>query len=150
MRVWRLTRAVYSADPLSGRGAALVGNRWNSPGVHMGYTSTSRPLAVLEMLVHVARDTVPADPILIPIDMPDGLVVEARDLPSDWADLPYGPEARRFGDLWITQRASVGLLVPSVVIPAERNLLINPAHPALRRVRVRPTEPFAFDRRLLR
>lgn len=150
MRVWRLTRAVYSADPLSGRGTALVGNRWNSSGTHMGYTSTSRPLAVLEMLVHVARDTVPADPILIPIDVPDALVAEARELPADWADLPFGTEARRFGDLWITERASVALLVPSVVIPAERNLLINPAHPTMRRVRVRPAEPFAFDRRLLR
>jgi RES domain-containing protein len=116
----------------------------------MGYTSTSRSLAVLEMLVHVARDTVPADPILIPIDVPDALVAAARDLPSDWADLPYGPAARRFGDRWITQGASVALLVPSVVIPAEHNLLINPAHPALRRVRVRSAEPFAFDRCLLR
>ena len=150
MRVWRLTRAVYRADPLSGHGAALVGNRWNSPGMRIAYTSTSRPLAVLEMLVHVARDTVPDDSTLIPIDVPDALVAEARDLPSDWADLPYGPEARRFGDLWITQRASVALLVPSVVIPAERNLLLNPAHPRLRRVQVRPAEPFAFDRRLLR
>jgi RES domain-containing protein len=118
--------------------------------MRIAYTSTSRPLAVLEMLVHVARDTVPDDSTLIPIDVPDALVAEARDLPSDWADLPYGPEARRFGDLWITQRASVALLVPSVVIPAERNLLLNPAHPRLRRVQVRPAEPFAFDRRLLR
>jgi RES domain-containing protein len=150
MRVWRLTRAVYSADPLSGQGAALAGNRWNTPGVRMAYTSTSRPLAVLEMLVHVSRDTVPADPVLIPIDVPDRLVDEAQGLPSDWAELPYGPEARDFGDLWIAERASVALLVPSVVLPAERNLLINPAHPAVRRVKVQPPEPFAFDRRLLR
>lgn len=150
MRVWRLTRAVYSADPLSGYGAALAGSRWNSPGVRMAYTSTSRPLAVLEMLVHVSRDTVPADPILIPIDVPDALVAEATGVPSDWAKLAYGPKAREFGDRWISQKASVALLVPSVVLPAERNVLINPTHPAVRRVRAQPPEAFAFDRRLLR
>jgi len=150
MRAWRLTRAVYRADPLSGYGAALAGNRWNSPGVRMGYTSTSRPLAVLEMLVHVTRDTVPADPILVPIDVPDSLVVEARAVPPDWADLPYGEQARSFGDRWVAERASVALLVPSVILPAERNLLLNPLHPAARKIRVRPQEAFAFDRRLLR
>lgn len=150
MRVWRLTRAVYAADPLSGQGAALAGNRWNSPGVRIAYASTSRPLAVLEMLVHVTRDTLPADPVLIPVEVPDGLVAEATSLPVDWAALPYGPEARRFGDDWIAERGTLALLVPSVVLPAERNVLINPAHPAMRRVRVRPAEAFAFDRRLLR
>jgi RES domain-containing protein len=149
MRAWRLTRAVYSADPLSGHGAQLAGSRWNSPGVRMAYSSTSRPLAVLEMLVHVSRDTVPADSILIPIDVPDALVAEAASVPSDWAELPYGPKARDFGDRWVLKGASVALLVPSVVLPAERNLLINPAHPAVRRVRVQSPEAFAFDRRLL-
>ena len=116
----------------------------------MAYASTSRPLAVLEMLVHVTRDTLPADPVLIPVEVPDALVAEATSLPVDWAALPYGPEARRFGDDWIVQRGTLALLVPSVVLPAERNVLINPAHPAMRRVRVRPAEAFAFDRRLLR
>ena len=150
MRAWRLTRAVYSADPLSGYGVALAGSRWSSPGVRMAYTSSSRPLAVLEMLVHVSRDTVPADSILIPIDVPDALVAEGTGVPSDWAELPYGPKAREFGDRWASQKASVALLVPSVVLPAERNLLINPTHAAIRRVKVQSPEAFAFDRRLLR
>lgn len=150
MRVWRLTRAVHSAAPLSGHGAALAGNRWNSPGVRVAYASTSRPLAVLEMLVHVTRDTVPVDPVLVPIEVPDDVVLEATDLPMDWNALPYGSEGRRFGDRWISEQPSVGLLVPSVVLPAERNLLINPAHPAFRKVKVQPLERFAFDRRLLR
>ena len=150
MLAWRLTRAVYRTDPLSGYGAALAGSRWNSPGVRIAYTSTSRPLAVLEMLVHVTRDTIPADPILIPIEVPDSVVAEAKALPPDWADLPYGQQARTYGDRWVAAHATVALLVPSVVLPAERNLLVNPLHPAARRIRVRPPEAFAFDRRLLR
>jgi hypothetical protein len=34
--------------------------------------------------------------------------------------------------------------------PCGAALLINPTHPAIRRVRVRAAEPFAFDRRLPR
>lgn len=150
MRVWRLTRAAHAADPLSGQGAASAGGRWNSPGVRIAYTSTSRPLAVLEMLVHVTRDTVPLDMILVPIDVPARLYDEPTDLPSDWNDLPYGTGARKLGDHWVGSMASAALLVPSVVLPAERNLLINPAHQAFRRVRVLPPERFAFDRRLLK
>jgi RES domain-containing protein len=45
---------------------------------------------------------------------------------------------------------SLGLLVPSVVVPAERSLLINPLHRAFGRVRIGAPEPFAFDRRLIR
>lgn len=150
MLAWHLIRAVHRADPLSGYGAALAGSRWNLPGVRVAYMSTSRPLAVLEMLVHVSRDTVPADPVLIPIEVPDNLVAEARALPPDWADLPYGEQARNFGDRWVRESGSVALLVPSLVLPAERNLLVNPLHPAARRIRVQPPEAFAFDRRLLR
>ena len=150
MRVWRLTRAAYASDPLSGRGAAIAGNRWNSPGTHVAYAATSRALAALEMLVHVTRETVPPDMVFVAVEVPGRLVREASGLPGDWADLPYGPNARRFGDRWAGAGRSLGLLVPSVVVPDERNLLINPRHRAFGRVRVGPVEPFAFDRRLLR
>lgn len=150
MRAWRLTRAVYASDALSGRGAAIAGNRWNSPGTRVAYAATSRALAALEMLVHVTRETVPPDLVFVPIDVPDRLVVEATAIPGDWADLPYGPSARRYGDRWVAERRSLGLRVPSVVVPAERNVLINPQHRAFGRVRVGPAERFAFDRRLFR
>jgi RES domain-containing protein len=150
MRLWRLTRATHAAAPLSGQGAAIAGGRWNSPGVRLAYTSTSRPLAVLEMLVHVTRDTVPPEMILIPIDVPDRWVAQPERLPAEWSNLPISAGARNLGDTWVQEARSVALLVPSIVLPAERNVLINPAHPQIRRVRVLPPERFAFDRRLLR
>lgn len=149
MRLWRLTRAAHAASPLSGQGAAMAGGRWNSPGVRVAYTSTSRPLAVLEMLVHVTRDTVPPDMTLVPIDLPDRWIGQPEKLPPDWLDLPFSAGARALGDTWVRAARSVALLVPSVVLPAERNVLINPAHPQIRRARVLSPEPFAFDRRLL-
>ena len=150
MRFWRLTRAAYVTAPLSGQGAAIAGGRWNSPGVRIAYASTSRPLALLEMLVHVTRETVPPDMTLVPIDIPDRWVAKPEALPADWSDLPFSAGARNLGDNWVHQARSVALIVPSVALPAERNVLINPAHPHLRRVRVLPPEPLAFDPRLLR
>ena len=150
MRAWRITREIYRPHALSGEGAARVGNRWNSPGVPIAYTSTSRPLAVLEMLVHVTRDTIPENLLILPINVPDDLVQEAEGFPRDWNALPYSASARRFGDRWAAERRSAALLVPSVVLPAERNLLINPMHPDYPKIAALRPERFQFDRRLLR
>lgn len=44
--------------------------------------------------------------------------------------------------------SSLALIVPSRVIPLERNVLLNPRHPAMAEVTVALTEPFVFDDRL--
>ena len=149
-RVWRITRSIHTVNPLSGEGAARSGSRWNSRGVRVAYTSTSRPLAVLEMLVHVTRESVPDDIVLIPIDVPAALIAEMASPPPDWNALPWSDPSRDAGDKWAHDKRSVALLVPSVVLPAERNLLINPLHPDFRRVKLHAPEVHAIDRRLLR
>ena len=146
--LWRVTRRVYCANPLTGEGAARAGNRWNSKGVRVAYAATSRPLAVLEMLVHVTRETVPSDAVLLPIEVPDELIAELRNLPAGWGEYPYNEKAREAGDRWTRGRSSVGLLVPSAVMRAEKNLLINPAHPDFPKVRVHTPEEGALDHRL--
>lgn len=148
MLVWRIVRPVYAANPLSGAGAARWGSRWNSAGVRMAYASTSRPLAVLESLVHLTRDYFPRDAVLVPIEVPGRLIAEVPELPAGWNDIPYSGESRRIGDLWVEQNTSLAMLVPSAVLPAERNLLINPAHAHFGEIRVGAPEPDAFDRRL--
>jgi RES domain-containing protein len=40
------------------------------------------------------------------------------------------------------------MLVPSAVLPAERNILINPAHPDFGRIEVGKPENHALDQRL--
>ncbi len=150
MRVWRITRSVHAAHPLSGEGAARSGNRWNSKGVRIGYTSTSRPLAVLEMLVHVARENLPEDIVLIPIDVPGSLITELESPPKNWNALPWSDQGRHTGDKWAREQKSAALLVPSVVLPAERNLLINPLHPEFSSVQIHAPERHAIDRRLLK
>jgi RES domain-containing protein len=116
----------------------------------MGYTSTSRPLAVLEMLVHVTRESVPEDIVLIPVDVPAALITELETPPENWNALPFGDPGRRAGDKWAFEKKSVALLVPSAVLPAERNLLINPLHPDFSKLKIHAPELHAIDRRLLK
>lgn len=148
MRAWRLTRATHAVDPLSGRGAALVGGRWNSPGRRMAYASSHRSLAVLEMLVHTTTSSVPQDLVFVPIEIPDRLIRAATTPPAGWDALPWSPAARRFGDAWLDDESSVGLQVPSIVVPAEFNVLLNPAHPRFRSLLLQAPENFALDPRL--
>jgi RES domain-containing protein len=145
---WRIVRPVHAANPLSGAGAARWGSRWNSVGVRMAYVSTSRSLAILEMLVHVSPDSMPADFVLVPVEIPDRLIGTVDELPEGWNALPYRPEPRRWGDSWIREGVSLAVFVPSAVVPAERNILINPAHADFSQVQVGQPELNAFDRRL--
>jgi RES domain-containing protein len=148
MLAWRIVRPAHVDNPLSGAGAARWGSRWNSVGVPMAYTSTNRSLAVLEMLVHLSREYSPRDAVLVPFDIPDSLIAELTVLPKGWNDFPYGQESRRTGDQWIQQRSSLALFVPSAVLPAERNILVNPTHAEFRNIHIGQPEPHAFDRRL--
>ena len=150
MRAWRLTRQPWVANPLSGEGAARSGNRWNSRGVRVAYTATSRPLAVLEMLVHVTRETIPADMVLLTIEVPDELIAELRDLPAGWDQYPYREKSKDAGDRWVRAKSSAALLVPSAVLRAEKNLLINPAHPDFPKIQVLAPEEKALDPRVFR
>jgi len=150
MLAWRIVRPAHAGSPLSGAGAARWGSRWNSVGVPMAYASTSRPLAVLEMLVHLSREYSPRDAVLVPMEIPDGLISDLPALPNGWNDFPYGPESRRTGDKWIQQRSSLALFVPSAVLPAERNILVNPAHAEFRNIHLGQPEPHAFDQRWFR
>src|SRR5919198_3247531 len=97
MIVWRLARAPHAA--LDGEGGRRAAARWHTRGRPIVYTASHLSLAVLELLVHVDPDEIPADLLALTIDVPDDVAVETldtRSLPSDW----QGPEdqaSRRAG-----------------------------------------------------
>jgi RES domain-containing protein len=79
------------------------------------------------------------------------LQLNLADLPENWIDMPYSQSARAIGDAWLTDQASVGLSVPSVIFPRvhERNVLLNPGHPEFSSlVTYVSTERFVFDERI--
>lgn len=72
------------------------------------------------------------------------------DLPANWRALPAPTGTRDIGSDRVSASESLGLRVPSIVVPGEWNVLLNPAHPDFRLVRVGEPLPFVFDPRLAR
>ena len=151
MRVYRLIRPQWLSQALTGDGARRYGSRWNPKGTPMVYTASSLSLAALETLVHFSVDTAPLDYLALTIRVPDDGVkrLAAGQLPFDWNAMPASVACREVGADWVARGESVGLVVPSVVVPSEENILLNPLHPDFADVALEKQEPFLFDRRLL-
>lgn len=151
MIVWRICREAYKE--LDGEGARVNGGRWNNEGVPVIYTSASLSLAALELLVHVEPLSIPDDLVAMEIQIPDSpgisAYAEVKQLPDGWRTYPAPEWEADLGDTWIADGAFLSLGVPSAVVPEEYNVLINPAHLAMRQVKVLSVRPFRFDDRLL-
>ena len=64
--------------------------------------------------------------------------------------LAGGPREHRLGTAWAAQGGSLLAQVPSVIVPEEHNLLINPAHPQAGKLRVAKLRRWLYDPRALR
>lgn len=149
-RVWRIVKRRHAERAFDGAGARRTGGRWNSPGVAMVYTAESASLAVLEVLVHLGTASPLPAYALAEAELDDALVarLDESDLPPDWRASPPPAALRRLGDEWVASGRSAALAVPSVVIPWETNVLLNPAHPDFAGVRLGEPQPFEIDARL--
>jgi RES domain-containing protein len=131
--VWRIATdtPTYEADDLSGVGAKSTGGRWNAAGVAVVYTSQTRALACLETVVHLNAGGLPLNRYLVEVTIPDDVWTSARMTPS--ASLPVGwnaePAGRASIEFGMNSRSGTSalLVVPSVIVPEEFNVLINPA-----------------------
>ena len=151
MRVWRVCRKPYAADPLSGRGGLFTSGRWHTKGRRVVYSSESLALAALELMVHVDREMLPSDLIQLEIDVPDRLEMERVDisaLPGKWRSYPAPAAPKQLGDDWLAAGSTAVLKVPSGVIPEEFNMLLNPVHADSRHIRVVAKKTFTYDSRL--
>ncbi|NHZ32691.1 RES family NAD+ phosphorylase [Massilia rubra] len=131
--VWRIAveAPTYTADDLSGTGAKISGGRWNSKGTRLVYSASNIALATLETVHYLSNGGLPFNRYLVRIDIPE-IVWEARQvfapLPVGWDAIPAGLSARNAGDRWVASGTTALLLVPSVLVPDEYNVLINPRH----------------------
>jgi RES domain-containing protein len=131
--VWRIAveAPAYAANDLSGTGAKVTGGRWNSQGVPVVYCATNIALATLETVHYLRSASLPFNRYLVRIDIPDavwGARHVADPLPGGWDAIPAGLASRSAGDAWINSRAGAVLMVPSVLVPDEYNVLLNPHH----------------------
>lgn len=147
---WRIIKEKHAAAAFSGKGAFDFGGRWNSRGVSVVYTSSTKALAALELLVHL-NPPVQFKYVAFQLTIEDSFieVFPERSLPKDWQLEPPPPSAQQIGDLWVKEARSAVLAIPSVIIPSEKNYLLNPLHPAFAKVSIGTPEAFTFDPRLL-
>lgn len=152
MLVFRLVKQQYS-KVLSGKGAAIFGERWNSKGMELIYTAENRSLAMAEVAVHFSLATMPSSYNMLCIFIPDNLTIKeikTIELPDDWNTFPHAKSTQNIGDNFILENKFVTLKVPSVVTKGDFNILINPHHKDFKKIKIKSSEPFLFDRRIFR
>lgn len=143
----------YLADDLTGEGAKLTGGRWNRKRTPLVYASTSRALTCLETMVHLGgAHPLPLNRYLVEITIPEAawrkraVFVAAEHV--GWDAEPAGKVSLDWGTAWANEGASLLAEVPSVIVPEEFNVLINPLHPDSPSVAARKIRRWTYDARL--
>ena len=157
-KFWRICRQAHADQPLDGTGGLYVSGRWHHRGQRIVYASDSAALAALEVLVHVDPAAAPPDLVLTSFVAAEGLLTgEAsswsrryldREVPG-WRETPAPQVLQDLGSEWLASRASSCRLVPSALVPAGNNLLVNPEHEDAGLLTIDDQQPFRFDGRLL-
>jgi RES domain-containing protein len=147
---WRIVKRRYAKAAFSGEGARRYGGRWKSPGVSLVYTAGSQALAALEILVHLDSAELLQQYVVIEVHLDQSLVarLDPARLPGNWRAGVSSAALRRIGDRWAKEGTSAVLEVPSAIIPAEHNFLLNPRHPDFAKLGIGEPVRFEFDRRL--
>ncbi len=147
MQVFRIGLAKY-ANGLNASGRAA---RWNPNDIETIYTAASRSLACLENVVHRNQIGLNQSFKVMTIEIPDDLYilsVELKKLPAGWTEFQHIPITQKIGEEWIGEAKSAILRVPSSIINAEYNYLINPLHPDFKSVKLLKVDTFIFDKRI--
>jgi RES domain-containing protein len=152
MQVFRLARKKYPVE-LSGKGASISGARWNSKGTEIIYCAQNRALAMAEVLVHLSLAVLPNDFVMLTIEIPDDIFIEALDykkLNIDWNVFPCTFETPLLGDDFIRKNEACVLKVPSAVVKGDFNFLINPYHADFYKIKIIEQVDFPFDKRIFK
>lgn len=154
-QIWRIAKHTpqFHAADLSGGGAKLTGGRWNSKGNAVVYASSTIALATLETLAHLGDDIPIRNAFLVKIEVPASVwkareIVEAGELDVTWVAEPPGSTTIAFGDNWLANINAPLLMVPSVIVPEEYNVLVNPAHPRAAKLSATVARQYVYDPRL--
>lgn len=153
MEVFRISKAKYRKD-LSGKGAELFGGRWNPIGIPALYTSQNRALCALEILAHTSKDFLPPKYVIQAIQIPKAFknsIIELtnKELPKNWDSIQNLKETEELGKTYF-ENNYLGIIVPSVIIKQEKNIILNPRHPKYGEIKIIEEINFIIDDRLLK
>ncbi|TAG57137.1 MAG: RES domain-containing protein [Cytophagales bacterium] len=149
MKVYRIAKKNFAKD-LTGEGARLYGGRWNFIGDTMLYTASNVALAALEVVVNMQFVNIPSDYKIVVIEIPDILKVYSMEMDADINWTKNITISQYFGQQWLNSKVSLLAEVSSVIVPIDKNILINPLHPDFSKVKIIDVQDFNFDKRLIK
>lgn len=147
---WRLIHKNRIEAAFSGEGARRTGGRWNSRGVRIVYAADSLALATLELMAHSVPYRALRNFVFFRIEIPVKFIhtIDLKTLPKNWRYDPSPAANKKIGDSWIKKGDSPVIQIPSAVIPAGVNFLINPDHPDFRKINYGKPINFFLDERI--
>jgi RES domain-containing protein len=138
MAIWYRAHQDGNAKKVfSGDGGFYVAGRWNYKGTKVIYCSQSIALATLEWLSHNGLSVSNFDYYRFSIEIPEDLILKIpkEKLPKEWSLTPSTDKTRSFAaKKFFSIEKFLGMSVPSVLVPEESNLIINPEHPKFKSV----------------
>jgi len=150
IRVWHIGKKEYAHEFWSGNGAFYWGGRWTPKGYPVVYTSESRALALLEIIIRFKRQTAgKLEWVIGHADVPDYTIYTPpdKDLPTDWRTYPYPLTTVTLGRLWLKTAKHAVLSVPSALETTSRNYLINVRHPDTGKIHFSSIQDYLLDHR---
>ncbi|MFC6999664.1 RES family NAD+ phosphorylase [Rufibacter roseus] len=127
--------------------------RWNYDGEFVIYAGSSRSLASMENMVHkMGQGILGGRFTIMVLEVPNKAsvtVVSQKDLPKSWKVESHYALTQPIGSAWYQKGESLLLQVPSAIVPAENNFVLNARHPEFAQVQIIAREPFEYDHRFI-
>ena|SRR5579872_5642665 len=132
MSIWYRASQINNIEQVfSGEGGLFTAARWNHLGRKSIYCSESISLCTLEWLSHNGLSVSGFNYYRYSIKVPEKLIKNftPKDLPTEWNRTPATDITRDFAEehLFLSDKFAA-LALPSVLVPEEFNLVINPLH----------------------
>jgi RES domain-containing protein len=146
--LWRIS----DHPELDGAGGLVVPGRWHTQGWRVVNCSPNPATSLVEVLVHIEVDSgdLPDTLQYLEIEAAGGVSIENVEMDALGRNWRTNLEAtRRAGDEWLRSGRTALFRVPSAIIPATWNFLLNLRHPESARVRVVRVHSHAINPRLL-
>ena len=143
MILWRISNY---AD-MSGQGGLVAPGRWHEMGTLVVYCCDHPSAALLEILVQVNLQQMPQNFQMLKIRCPPDIPL--IDVDGDEIDIQDLAQTRRKGTELLQNDDICLIRVPSAIMPAAANIIINPQHARAGEIRIEEIKSYPFDSRLL-
>jgi RES domain-containing protein len=116
----------------------------------MLYAAPTVALATLETAAHVNPAGLPMNKFLVRLTVPAATwaareELDVAKLGPAWKAIPAGATSVNAGSAWLRSGRTALLLVPSVIAPEERCVLVNPAHPDAKGITAAVARAIEYD-----